>query len=101
MLYASNNTGDFIFGHDGNNEPAINTAARLDPSTGNGIIVLETGNPLLATKLAGEWTFWQTRNVDFLMLTIGAKKALRVLIAGWIVITLGALTIGWRLRTRL
>ncbi len=101
MLYASNNTGDFIFGHDGNNEPAINTAARLDPGTGNGIIVLETGNPLLATNLAGEWTFWQTRNVDFLMLTIGAKKTLRVLIAGWIVITLGALTIGWRLRTRL
>jgi CubicO group peptidase (beta-lactamase class C family) len=101
MLYASNTTGDFIFGHDGNNEPAINTAARLDPGTGNGIIVLETGNPLLATNLAGEWTFWQTRNVDFLMLTIGAKKTLRVLIAGWIVITLGALAIGWRLRTRL
>lgn len=101
MLYASNNTGDFIFGHDGSNEPAINTAARLDPSTGNGIIVLTTGNPSLATNLAGEWTFWQTRNVDFLMLTIGAKKALRVLIAGWVVITLGALTIGWRLRTRL
>lgn len=101
MLYASNNAGDFIFGHDGNNEPAINTAARLDPSTGNGIIVLETGNPLLATNLAGEWTLWQTGNVDFLMLTIGAQKALRVLIAGWIVIILGALMIGWRLRKRL
>ena len=100
MLYASNNAGDFIFGHDGNNEPALNTAARLDPHTGNGIIVLETGNPLLATTLAGEWAFWQTGNVDFLMLTIGAKRTLGVLIAGWIVIILGAQTIVWRLRSR-
>ncbi|MEL6876183.1 MAG: serine hydrolase domain-containing protein, partial [Pseudomonadota bacterium] len=44
MLYAPNNRDGFIIGHDGNNEPAINTAARVDPATGNGIVVLETGN---------------------------------------------------------
>src|SRR4029453_12451670 len=57
MLYAGNNKGGFVVGHDGNNEPAINTAARLDPATGNGIAVLETGQRLLATRLAGEWVF--------------------------------------------
>ena len=57
MLYAPNGAGDFIIGHDGSNEPAINTAARLDPDTGDGIVVLETGGSLLATRLAGEWVF--------------------------------------------
>jgi CubicO group peptidase (beta-lactamase class C family) len=59
MLYAGDGEGDFVIGHDGNNAPAINTAARFNPSTGNGIVVLETGNPLLATTLAGEWVFWR------------------------------------------
>ena len=53
MLYAPNNSGGFVIGHDGNNEPAINTAARLDPSTGDGIIILETGNKLLARRAEG------------------------------------------------
>ena len=66
LLYAGNNAGGFVIGHDGNNDPAINTAARLDPETGNGASV-ETGNRLLATALAGEWLFWRTGNVDFLM----------------------------------
>jgi hypothetical protein len=100
MLYASNNADDFIFGHDGNNEPAINTAARLDPGSGDGIIILETGNPLLATTLAGEWTFWRTGNVDFLMLTVASQAALRVLAIGCIVIILTAVIVGWRLKKR-
>ena len=33
MLYAPTGKGGFIVGHDGSNEPAINTAARLDPAT--------------------------------------------------------------------
>ena len=72
MLYAGNDAGGFVIGHDGNNDPAINTAARLDPATGNGVVVLETGNRLLATTMAGEWLFWRTGNVDFLTLTIEA-----------------------------
>ena len=65
MLYAPNGVGGFVVGHDGNNEPAINTAVRLNPATGNGIVILETGNRLLATRLAGEWVFWETGNLDF------------------------------------
>jgi hypothetical protein len=32
----------------------------LNPETGDGIIVVETGSPALATKLASEWVFWRT-----------------------------------------
>ena len=95
---AGNNAGGFVIGHDGNNDPAINTAARLDPETGNGVVVLETGNRVLATTLAGEWLFWRTGNVDFLMLTIEAGNMLKVLGAGWIAIMLTAAIIGWRFR---
>ncbi len=66
VLYAPNRSGDFVIGHDGNNSPAINTAVRLDPATGDGIVLLETGTPLLATKLGGEWVYWSVGKVDVL-----------------------------------
>ena len=64
ILYAKTDNGNFIIGHDGKSTPPINTAVRLNPQTGNGVIILETGNPLLATKLASEWVFWKTGKVD-------------------------------------
>lgn len=98
MLYAPNDAGGFVIGHDGTNEPAINTAARLDPATGSGVIVLETGNRLLATTVAGEWLFWRVGNVDVLMLSIGAANMLRTLAAGWAGVFLGAGVVAWRSR---
>jgi len=100
MLFAPNNAGSFIIGHDGNNEPAINTAARLDPASGDGIVILETGNNLLATQLAGEWVFWKTGHVDFLTVSMEAATLLTTLAAGWAAIVLTALALGWRWRRR-
>ena len=96
MLYAPNGAGGFVVGHDGNNEPAINTAVRLNPATGNGLVILETGNRLLATRLAGEWVFWETGNLDFLTITMEAERMFTVIAAGWIVILVGALVVAWR-----
>ena len=98
MLYAPDNAGSFVIGHDGNNEPAINTAARANPATGDGIIILETGNRLLATNLASEWTFWETGHVDFLTIAIESGVLLKTLAAGWTVIVLAALYAGFRSR---
>lgn len=100
MLYAGNNAGGFVIGHDGNNEPAINTAARIDPATGDGVVILETGGKLLATTLAGDWLFWNTGNVDYLLLTIDAKSLLKTLAAGWLAIVLIGVVAGWRMRRR-
>lgn len=100
VLYAPNGAGDFIVGHDGNNFPAINTAARFDPTSGDGIVVLETGDELLATRLAGEWVFWRTGNVDNLMALMEVKQTLVILAIGWGVILLGAGIVGWRLHRR-
>jgi len=98
ILYASNNEGGFIIGHDGNNEPAINTAARFNPETGNGIVMLETGNPLLASEIAGEWVFWETGNVDLLTLMMSAPKMFRTVAYGSVPIILASLLAAWRLR---
>jgi hypothetical protein len=98
ILYAPNGAGGYVIGHDGNNEPAINTAARFDPATGNGIVILETGNPLLATRLAGEWVFWQTGNLDLLTVLMDARRAFTVIAAGWVAIVAGAVVVGWRRR---
>jgi CubicO group peptidase (beta-lactamase class C family) len=96
MLFAPNNRGGFIIGHDGNNEPAINTAARLDPDTGDGIILLETGNKLLATMIASEWVFWRTGSIDFLMFMFELGSMITILAVGSGVIVLAGLFAGWR-----
>lgn len=98
MLYAENGSGEFIIGHDGNNEPAINSAVRLDPETGDGIVILETGSPLLATELAGEWVFWKTGNVDFLMFSMMIEDMLLWILGGAIVLIV--LATAWGRRSR-
>lgn len=100
ILYARNDQGGFVVGHDGTNEPAINTSARLDPATGNGIVILETGKPLLATQLAGEWVFWETGNLDFLAFTIGMPDMLRLIGLGSLVIVLAVPIIAWVIRRK-
>ena len=88
MLYADNNQDDFIIGHDGKNDPAINTAVRLNPSTGNGIIILEMGNPLLATEIGSEWVLWKTGNIDTLLFMSLYRLIIVSIIIGWVIILL-------------
>ena len=100
LLYADNRAGGFVVGHDGNNEPAINTAARLNPATGNGIVILETGKPLLATHLAGEWVFWEARRVDFLAFKLAMPGMLRWLGWGSLAIVVLVPGVAWAMRRR-
>ncbi len=82
MLYAPTASGDYVFGHDGSNEPAINSAVRINPDNGDAIIVLVTGSPGLASSIGYEWTLWQTGVPDFLMLDRAASSAFTPLIVG-------------------
>ncbi len=94
ILYAGNGGRDYIVGHDGSNEPAINTSARIDPATGDGIVVLATGTSMLATRLAGEWVFWKTGNVDNLMFAMELDRTIAWMAGGAIVILLTGLVGG-------
>lgn len=95
ILYAPNNRGDNIIGHDGNNDPAINTTVRLDPATGDGIVVLETGDKLLATELGGDWVYWATGNVDFLTVTMEIRQTLKTAISAAVLALLAAFALVW------
>ena len=95
MLYAPNNKGGYIIGHDGSNGPAINTVARFDPATGDGIVILSTGSEMLATELAGEWVFWKTGNIDSLMFMMLLEGMLLWMGVGSLGIVVLALVFGW------
>lgn len=82
LLYAPTPSGDFVFGHDGSNEPAINSTLRINPDNGDAIIVLVTGNPTLASSIGYEWTLWQTGVPDFLMMGKALRSAIMPLIVG-------------------
>lgn len=68
------------------NFPAIETTARLDPATGDGILVLATGNPGLPALLGGEWVYWHAGKVDLREIDGRIPAMLRALLAGWAVI---------------
>ena len=86
VLYATTEGNDFIIGHDGKSTPPINTAIRLNPETGDGIIILETGNPIVATKLASEWVFWKTGKVDTFLFPMLIDGLVWTIGIGWAVI---------------
>jgi len=100
ILYSPDGEGNYVFGHDGKNDPAINTTARINPATGDGFIILQTGNDLLATRLGSEWVFWQTSKIDLLTLNSAIDGMMKIIIPGWIVILLGGVLIGWRRHRR-
>lgn len=85
MLFASNNTDDFIIGH-GGQSPTLNATLRVNPSSGNGIIMLTTGNRSLAADTATQWTLWETGNPDMYMLRHMIPKMLKTTAIGCLVI---------------
>lgn len=90
MLYAPTAADTFVFGHDGQNDPAINAAVRINPDNGDAIVVLTSGGRLLATRLASEWTYWQTGGPDFLVIGTALREAVAPLCAGWAAVVAAA-----------
>ena len=82
MLYADDGAGDFVYGHDGANDPSINATLRLDPASGDGIVVLSTGPDLLASVLGYEWVLWRRGRPDFLHTGRALRSALAPLLVG-------------------
>lgn len=94
MLYAPTAAGDFVFGHDGGNDPAVNSAARINPDTGDALIVLVSGHPSLATTIGSEWVLWQTGYPDVLALDAAISSMVLPAIVGSIFILFFIFLIG-------
>lgn len=54
ILYAPTEAGDYIYGHHGQNDPAINASVRINPETGDALIAFVSGGQSLATALGYE-----------------------------------------------
>lgn len=93
MLYAPTAAGSYVFGHDGQNDPAINAAVRVNPDNGDAIVVLSSGGRLLATRLGSEWTYWQTGGPDFLVIGSALREAIVPLLLGWLAVPIAMLVV--------
>ncbi len=98
ILYAPTATGDYVYGHDGQNEPALNAAVRINPVSHDAIIVFASGNPSLATHVGFEWVFWQTGLPDFLGIGYVIDRGVQTFAYGAIVILSIIVLIGWKNR---
>lgn len=101
ILYSPTQSGDFVFGHDGGNDPAINSTARINPENGDAIIVLETGHPSLATNIGSLWILWQTGIPDVLDSDSTIKSMYLPLLLGVASILLAALAVVYRHRRKI
>jgi CubicO group peptidase (beta-lactamase class C family) len=90
ILYSPTRNGDFLFGHDGGNDPAINSTARINPDNGDAIIVLETGHPSLATNIGSQWVLWQTGMPDVLAINLVVQSMILPLSIGLLLILLAS-----------
>lgn len=59
-LYVANGIDEYAVGHDGGNLPALGHTVRVNPATGNGLVLLISGNLELASQLGDDWVYWET-----------------------------------------
>jgi hypothetical protein len=71
---------------------------RLNPLTGNAIIVLETGDLALASAVTSEWTLLKSGNLDLVMFKNSVKGMVNIILVGYLLILLIALVTGWRMK---
>ncbi|MGK0224576.1 MAG: CubicO group peptidase (beta-lactamase class C family) [Limisphaerales bacterium] len=76
ILYAPTQKGDYVFGHDGVNDPALNSTVRMNPDTADAMVMLVSGHPTLASNIGSEWVLWQTGVPDFLQTEKALKSAI-------------------------
>ncbi len=97
ILYAPTKSGDFVYGHDGANEPAINVSVRINPDNDDAYIMLANGHPSLASDIGGEWVLWQTGAPDILSTERAIKSAVLPAALGSLLMLIGAILLARRL----
>ncbi|MFD2562967.1 serine hydrolase domain-containing protein [Aquimarina rubra] len=100
FLYAELENNSFIIGHDGKNNPPINTAFRYNPVSNDGIIILTTGSTDFATRIASDWVFINTRKIDALLFKMQLNKMIQTIIVGGIAILILVISVAILRRKR-
>lgn len=92
-LYSQNDQHSKIIGHDGSGNNALNTAARIDLISKDGIIIFETGNHNIASNMADEWIFWKAGIADYVVMQRNKSYVLTLLVLGYAVIVVASIFI--------
>lgn len=91
MLFADNNNNGFITGH-GGKSPYLNATVRLNPASGDGFIMMQTGNDeALSSDMATLWTVWQTGKPDIYIINSQLDKIMVVIVIGCLFIVIAAI----------
>ena len=86
IIYGIKGHDNLVIGHDGVSLAAINNSARINVKTGDGIIILQTGNWNFASRLADEWAYWKTGIPDNTVMSSSMNSIIIILIIGYIII---------------
>jgi CubicO group peptidase (beta-lactamase class C family) len=62
-LFVENGAGGYIVGHDGGSPPAWGAWLRINPATGNGMVMTVSGGSGALNQLAHDWVYWETGTV--------------------------------------
>ena len=99
FIYTELENGGLVIGHDGKNNPPINTAFRYNPVANDGIIMLTTGSTDFATRIASDWVFLQTGKVDALLFMMQQGKVVQIMAIGSFFIIIMVILIAFVRRT--
>lgn len=88
-LYPANDAGAYIVGHDGGAVPAAGASLRMNPATGNGVVLMVSGARGATVQ---DWMYWETGRVTF----EGRRQlAQRRLLPAVVAMVLGAIALVW------
>lgn len=62
-LFVENGAGGHVVGHDGGTYPAWGAMMRVNPATGNGMVLMVSGGQGTLNQLVHDWTYWETGEV--------------------------------------
>lgn len=86
-LYSQKDESSNVIGHDGSGgSPTINTTARIDLMSKDGIIVLEMGSPDIASAIADEWLFQKIGVADYVVIQRNKTYLGTLFIGGFLVL---------------
>jgi CubicO group peptidase (beta-lactamase class C family) len=64
-LFAANDAGGHVVGHDGGSPPAWGAWMRVNPATGNGMVLMVSGGQGAVNQLGHDWVYWETGKVTY------------------------------------
>ena len=100
-LYSQNAEDSNVIGHDGSSgKPVINTAARIDLMSKDGIIIMEMGSPNIASNMADEWLFETAGVADFVVIQRNKTRLILFFALGALLIIAGAIVLAKRQRIK-